>query len=193
MVVWADIAAERFLELLPHHSRVLDIGSGSSKSEFARMCEGAFHQYVPFDWANGDDWESPALRRSYQQAFDGVWMSHSLEHMLDTHTALKRLHTVCKPGGLICITVPPMKPQIVGGHVSLWNAGMLLYRLVMAEFDCSHARVKTYGYNVSVILNRQRIELPKLNRDIGDIELLAQYFPMPVRQGFDGRIDEVDW
>ena len=90
-------------------------------------------------------------------------------------------------------SVPPLKHQIVGGHVSLWNAGLLLYRLILAGFDCSNAAVKSYGYNISVVVRRRNIQLPKLIRDSGDIAQLSAYFPKPVNHGFDGRIDELNW
>ena len=89
--------------------------------------------------------------------------------------------------------MPPMKDAIVGGHVSLWNAGMLIYRLVLAGFDCRQAAVKTYGYNISVVVRKRVAHLPELAMDAGDIERLAQFFPMPVAQDFDGRISQLNW
>ena len=101
--------------------------------------------------------------------YDCIWCCHILEHQLNTNLFLKKVHSDLKENGIFAVTVPPMKPQIVGGHVTLWNAGLLLYNLVMANFDCSKPIIKSYGYNISVIIQKKTIELPKdLNYDCGD-------------------------
>ena len=50
---------------------------------------------------------------------------------------LGKIRNVVKEGGLVGIVVPPRKPFITDGHVSLWNAGLVVYHLVLAGFDCS--------------------------------------------------------
>jgi hypothetical protein len=85
-----------------------------------------------------------------------VWCSHVLEHQPNAGLFLAKLIRDCRDGGILAITVPPAKTEIVGGHVSLWNAGLLLYRLALTGIDCRDARVKTYGYNVSVIVRASR-------------------------------------
>jgi hypothetical protein len=97
------------------------------------------------------------------------------------------------PAGIIAITVPPAKHQIVGGHVTIWNAGLLLYNLIIAGNDCRLAAVKSEGYDISVIAPKVPIRLPNLRRDVGDIETLQGYFPLAAKQGFDGRISELNW
>ena len=190
--MYGDKAAEIFLQSLRPQSRVLDIGAGREKG-FKRLLEQAGHEHVPLDIGQGEDWEGD-IRPSHSRAYDGVWMSHVLEHLMDTHQALTKIHTVIKDQGVIGITVPPLKHEIVGGHVSLWNAGLLLYRLVLAGFDCSKAAVKTHGYNCSVVLRRNPVDLPALNHDHGDIEALAQYLPIRVQgDSYDGQIAEVNW
>lgn len=130
-----------------------------------------------------------------KDGFDLVWTSHVLEHQMNTLTFLQCLKTDLKEGGWLVTTVPPLKPQIVGGHVTLWNAGLLLYNLVMAGFDCSKAKIKKYDYNISVIIQKRSVELPdNLHYDIGDIEKLAEFFPPPYRkQAFNGDIAEYNW
>lgn len=127
------------------------------------------------------------------EKYDLIWCSHTLEHQLNVHTFLKKVSFDLKPGGYFAVTVPPLKNEIVGGHVSLWNPGLLLYNLILAGFDCSKAMVKTYGYNISVIVKYKPIVLPDLKMDFGDIETLAKYFPMPVTNGFNGQIEELNW
>lgn len=126
--------------------------------------------------------------------YEAIWASHVLEHQLDVQRFLALLHDRLIEGGVLAITVPPRKPQIVGGHVSLWNAGLLLYRLVLAQFDCSRARVRQYGYNISVIVQKRTVDLPELVCDHGDIEALRAYFPVQVdNDSFNGDIEKLNW
>lgn len=125
--------------------------------------------------------------------FDAIWASHVLEHQPDVHRFLTKTFLDLKDNGILAITVPPMKHAIVGGHLALWNAGLLLYNLIVAGFDCANASVLTYGYNISVIVRKKAATLPVLSRGKGDIETLAPFFPIPVHQGFDGRIERVNW
>lgn len=72
-----------------------------------------------------------------------------------------------------------MKQEIVGAHVSLWNPGLLLLRLVLAGFDCSEASVLVYGYDISVVLKKKTIkesDLAELSHDRGDLLILKNIF-----------------
>ena len=83
---------------------------------------------------------------------------------------------------MLCVTVPPAKQRISGGHVSLWNAGLLLYHLVLAGFDCSQAETMRYDYNVSVIVKKRTIDvLNRLVFDAGDISTIRPYLPENLR------------
>lgn len=124
---------------------------------------------------------------------DAIWCCHVLEHQRNVGAFLEKCYRDLRPRGWLAITVPPMKPEIVGGHLTLWNAGLLLYNLILAGFDCREASVKTYGYNVSVIVQKSPAFLPELKMDFGDIEAIAHCFPVPVCNGFDGNIAEVNW
>lgn len=124
---------------------------------------------------------------------DGIWASHVLEHMPNVGAFLEKCFDDLRDGGLLAVTVPPAKHNIVGGHVSLWNEGLLLYRLILAGFDCRAARVGVYGYNISVLVRKVPAALPALAMDGGDIERLARFFPIPVQQGFNGQIGNVRW
>jgi hypothetical protein len=53
--------------------------------------------------------------------------------------------------------------------------------------------VKRYGYNISVIVQKKEANLPVLKYDFGDIEALSEFFPMPVTNGFNGDIEELNW
>jgi hypothetical protein len=123
-----------------------------------------------------------------------------LEHQPDVNAFLRGVWEALDPGGVLAITVPPAKAKIVGGHLSLWNAGLLLYHLVLAGFDCRHARVKRYRYNISVIVQKEglvrEVDPRSLKWDKGDLKALKEYFPPGLKwngDSFDGDIEELNW
>lgn len=124
---------------------------------------------------------------------DITWASHVLEHQLNTNLFLKKLRSETKTGGYTCITVPPLKHEIVGGHVNLWNAGLLMYNLVLAGFNCKHANIKQYKYNITVIAKAEDFTLPELHYDAGDVEKLKPWLPDFCTEPFDGNIQEWNW
>lgn len=129
------------------------------------------------------------------QEFDCVWASHVLEHQLNINEFLRKCFRLTKNEGIFAVTVPPAKPNIVGGHVSVWNAGLLLYNMILAGFDCSEAHVKKYGYNISVVVEKRERPPVMLKFDRGDIDILAPYFPkgLNVKENFNGDIQEHNW
>ena len=171
---------------------VLDIGCGRCKYSDKFIQNGKTVTATDFSALKDYVIEGDYGQLHFDQ-HDAIWCSHVLEHQVDTHTFLKKLVSECKEGGVIAITVPPLKNQIVGGHVSLWNAGLLLYRMILSGLDCSQAKVGTYGYSISVVTQKKSIQLPQLTFGGGDIEKLSQYFPMPVKQGFDGHKLNINW
>lgn len=187
----APDALALFLESLSAKpgSRVLDVGSGSG--EHAVIIQDAGHRVETCDLIDGVNY---MIRPTRPQSYDGIWCSHVLEHQTNPGDFLRKLRTDLKPGGLLAVTVPPLKHQIVGGHVTLWNAGILLYQLILAGFDCQDAAIKRYDYNISVLLRRRDIvDMPALRMDSGDINKLARFFPFPVGEGFDGNLREHQW
>lgn len=185
----ADKCLDKCL-LLDIHS-VLDVGSGTGIH--ANEFQAAGKDVTTISMVPTADHIGDYLDVDFAQAFDLVWASHVLEHQPNPNQFLKKCYRDIKDGGYFAVTVPPWKPQIVGGHLNFYNAGLLLYHLIMAGFDCSKAMVKTYGYNISVIVQKRLAKLEGLHMDSGDIDKLAKYFPLPVRQGFDGNIAEVNW
>ncbi len=130
----------------------------------------------------------------FKKQFDCIWACHVLEHQFNPNFFLKKMNNDLKENGLLCITVPPLKRSIVGGHYSLWNAGLLIYNLIMANFDCSNIRIKKYRYNISIILEKKAIELPSnLPADIGELEMLKDFAPDFFGQNFNGDIEEYNW
>jgi hypothetical protein len=83
--------------------------------------------------------------------------------------------------------------RVVDGHMTYWNAGVLLYNLILAGFDCKDARVATYNDEVSVLARKVEAGLPRISSDRGEIDRLCKFFPVEVSQGFNGAIDKVNW
>lgn len=193
----SDQAIQRLMKDDIQFKTVLDVGCGSGIH--TKMFRDAGYDVTAVDhqalcdnivMPYGIDYDA-----HMDKQYDLVWTSHVLEHQMNTHTFLSCLKADLKEGGWLCTTVPPLKHQIVGGHVTLWNAGLLLYNLVMSGFDCSKSKIKSYDYNITVIIQKKSIDLPKnLHWDIGDIEKLSAYFPAPYnRQSFNGQITEHNW
>ena len=177
---------------LPEVLTVLDVGSGDGvhakiMREHAKVVD-TISLREPADYvADFMTWDSE------KSDYDALWVCHVLEHQTNPGEFLRQCKRRLRPGGYLAVTVPPLKHAIVGGHVTLWNAGLLLYQLILAGFNCRAARVGTYGYNISVIVRNVTAELPKLANDNGDIELLAPFFPMPVEHGFNGEVRDIAW
>lgn len=177
---------------VPRVRSILDVGSGTGAHaavmrNFAKVVTTISLQ-EPADHV-GDflEWEGQP------GSFDAVWACHVLEHQPNVGSFLAACRRQLRDGGVLAVTVPPAKHFIVGGHVTLWNAGLLLYNLILAGFDCRNAMVGTYGYNISVIVEKGRMELPPLAFDHGDITRLAEFFPVPVTEGFDGQLPDIGW
>lgn len=178
----ADQALEKLLTL--PFSTVLDLGAGEGKH--TEIFEKAGKAVISITYENGD-----FLTKDLGK-FDCIWASHVLEHQPNPNLFLKKCFNDLNENGILAVTVPPLKNLIVGGHVTLWNPGILLYQLVLAGFDCSKASVKTYGYNISVIVRKISFEMPKLNFDHGDLNKLKAFFPVEVKNDcFE--VKEVNW
>lgn len=191
-------------KLLRDHAfeTVLDVGSGEGAHARVFRAHGKtvtaldFGTSLYFEKAAAHD-EAPIvgdfLALPEDRRWDCVWASHVLEHQPDPGRFLAKCRALLAPEGVLAITVPPLKHQIVGGHLTLWNAGLLLYQLCFAGFDCREAEIRSEGNDVSVILrNRARPEVP-LDYDTGDVARLAPWLPPFCEEGFDGRVARWNW
>lgn len=179
-----------FLASLKPPERVLDIGGGREGSELEQI-EEAGHEVRVWDVASGDGLYGP----NGMGQFDAVYCSHTLEHMRNPGLSLEAMYANLKTGGLLGIAVPPRKDEIVDGHVTLWNAGLLLYQMVLAGFDCSDAGVKTEGYNCMVLVRKHKAGFSPqaLTYHTGDLQRLSAYFPFRIKSPFQGVIKEHNW
>ncbi|WP_339816150.1 class I SAM-dependent methyltransferase [uncultured Imperialibacter sp.] len=188
---------------------VLDVGSGEGLHSDVFLKAGKvvtsidYGDSVYFKKKRGDQECIVAdfNEHKFETQFDCLWCSHVLEHQVDVQRFLTNAHNNLKEGGVLAVTVPPLKHVIVGGHVSLWNAGLLLYRLVLAGFNCKDASVLCYGYNISVVVVKDSVDVSnKIEYDSGDIRKIKNYLPNGIKfhsnavdDLFYGRIHKLNW
>lgn len=202
------VRGERILQelLTREFQTVLDIGAGALEHSSILIDAGKTVDTCDFgtsDYARVRR-ASTQVRKEYigdfndlefPDKYDAVWCSHILEHQVNPNLFLRKLHTVVKDDGIIAIVVPPRKPFIVDGHVSLWNAGLLMYHLVLAGFDCSRdVWIRQYDYNIGVIVRKRNIPPDVFPRDLcmdtGDLQKLVKFFPadLDMSKGSNGDI-----
>ena len=174
---------------------VLDIGSWNG--EQAQYLRAKGFEVTTIDMNVNADISGNYLETELEP-FDCVWCSHVLEHQPNVGLFLSKCFNDVKEGGLFAVTVPSIKKYeggtiVVDGHLTYWNAGNLIYNMILAGFDCSQARVGTYNDEVSVIVKKVRAVLPTLTGDRGELDRLAKFFPFPVRQGFNGYVEKCNW
>lgn len=135
---------------------------------------------------------------SLHGAFDVVWVSQVLEHQLDAQAFLKRVVSLCKEGGLIVLGLPVIKTQVVGGHVSLWTAGLVFMHLVHAGVDCTDARVNSENAAFHVFVTKRTIsETLPWEYVYGDVDRASPYLPYVngkrLGERFHGEIAYLNW
>ena len=200
------LADQAFKKLLKDYKfkTVLDVGYG--EGNHAKKFLEAGKKVTAVDYnpncnidADGIDIINIDFNNSFigDAPFDCIWCSHVLEHQFDPRKFLSKIAENVKEGGIVAITVPPVKNQIVGGHLSWWNAGKLLYMLILSGFDCSDAKIKAYGYNISIIFVYKPIKKfnwGSLRYNKHDLRKLKAFFPFPMKElFFDGNIKELNW
>ncbi len=169
---------------------VLDVGSGGGQAAKAFAGKGRLvtcidlgrsvyfqgsklnSSDVQIRFVKGDFLKLPA-----QQTYDLIWASHILEHQANVGLFIKKLLEYCHSSSLLCITVPVSDHRLVGGHLTLWTPGLLVYNLVINGIDCRESRVIEDGREFSVVVPAKLAKLPDLDFDSGDIERLKAYFP----------------
>lgn len=169
---------------------VIDIGCGNGRH--SNLLKKAGKTVLSVDLTNSyeDAYVADYMSVPFPKA-DLIWCSHVLEHILNVQHFLQKTRNECSQ--YIAITVPPAKHNIVGGHVTIWNAGMVMYNLILAGYDCSEAKIKQCGYNITVIAKTRPISTLNLKYDNGDIETLKEWFPKGHDfHGFDGNIKELN-
>jgi hypothetical protein len=116
-----------------------------------------------------------------------IWCSHVMEHLLDIDGFINRLSEVMEHSkAILYLTVPPMKPELVGGHLTLWTPLLLCYNFIVRGWDLSEAELLVDTYDITLITKFKQRPYENLVYDSGDIETLSTYFPCGVYQGVNG-------
>lgn len=118
--------------------------------------------------------------------YDLIFSSHTVEHNTNTEEFLRSFFKFAKPGGTFCIIWPPPKPQIVGGHVHVFNLGLMLYNIVRIGVDCRNVKLVRKGYNLCIMGEVNFFDLPELTYNRFEIAALGKWFPFAAKQGFNG-------
>ena len=108
---------------------------------------------------------SSAIRADYMshefaEPFDCLWISHVLEHQLQPHDFLQKAHGDLRKAACWRSRCRRLSTTSSAGTFA-GNLGLLLYHLILAGFDCSQARCRRYDYNISVVVKKHTIDVPR--------------------------------
>ncbi|RPI39743.1 MAG: class I SAM-dependent methyltransferase [Betaproteobacteria bacterium] len=175
---------------------VLDIGSGAG--EHARFLRHFGKQVFAVDRVAGADYVGDFNTLVLDRQFDVVWCSHVLEHQRNVGAFLEKIFAALKDDGILALTVPcHPRERLIAGHLTVWNAGLLCYNLVLAGFDCSEAKL-LQTFELGLIVRKRkagRAELGHYDPGLAGDELdrLGRFFPFPVSQGCNAEVYEANW
>ncbi len=190
---------------------VLDIGSGEGlhanvlKNHNKLVTTIDYGASIYFQAAKGEEEAAKNViiadfnEYNFTSKYDAVWCSHVLEHQPNPNIFLTKIYSLLNDDGVLAITVPPARNTMSGGHLTNWNAGLLLYNLVLAGFDCRDASILKYGYNISVIVKKAPAVHPNLSYDSGDLRKIknclpnVKFFPTENDDLFSGNIFKINW
>ena len=180
---------------------ILDVGAGSC--EHAELMEEYGKNVTALDLGKSIYYKDKknnlkVLRKNFfdyepKNKFDALWASPIFEHQPECGLFSRKISKIVKPNGLIAITVPPPTTMILGGHLNSFNAGYLMYHLVINGINCKNCSILRDGYNVSTIVRNVSISPKDLSMDNGDIDRLRLFFPKFVKEPFNGNIRKWNW
>lgn len=140
--------------------RMLDVGGGHGIH--ARFFRSKGLEVDIVDMQEGD--EPLTFKGDYMdylpaRPYDVIWSSHVLEHVPNVGNFLSKMYNELHIGGYLAVTVPPIREERMAfTHLSFWNCGMLLLNASLAGFDPRTARLASFGYNVSLIIQKTKTE-----------------------------------
>jgi hypothetical protein len=80
-----------------------------------------------------------------------------LQRQADPQAFLRLLRSQLAEGGVLALSVPAMRYPLVGGDLSIWSAGLVLYHLVLAGFDCRNVKLLPQDERIFVLLTSKII------------------------------------
>jgi hypothetical protein len=171
----SDQALTKFMAQAPRSQEILNIG-GLDTDPHTKIMRKARFEVVTVNVIEPANIVCPYLN-AYTRGQSAIWCSHCLEHQLNPGEFLQKLFFDLEEDGLLALTVPPPKTQIVGGHVTAWNDAVLIHQLIMAGFDCKRADVWRYGYNISAVMRKRSRPEIQWKMSKADLPALIKYTP----------------
>lgn len=167
--VRSQYALDKFIEVCRANNvsgRCLDLGCGNGLYYHKLVGAGVFDRVTGMDLDPaskeriGEDFISADfVTHDFGEPLDAIWCAHVLEHLRNPGEFIDKIRSCLRPGGVLCLSVPPFRQRITVGHVTQWTPGLLLLNLAKAGFDCSDIKIKQQGYNIAAVLvNRDGIE-----------------------------------
>ncbi len=179
-----------------HHGEfrtVLDIGAGAG--EHGRFFKLFGKEVYSVDLHESADYVGDFMSCAFDRTFDVVWCSHALEHQRNIGAFLEKIYDVLADDGILAISVPVhTRDKFVSGHITSWNAGLLIYNLVLAGFDCSKAAF-AQDYDLCLLVRKRAATGGDIRSPAGydHVQSLARYFPFPVVDGANAEVRLHDW
>lgn len=126
--------------------------------------------------------------------FDAILMSHILEHTSNVGLFLEKAYSLLHDDGWLFVMVPPYKKNVVGGHITNgWNMGQLMYNLLWSGFNIKNGHFISYGYNICAFVQKYNTKPKILQSYHGNLQMVEDYWPMKIYQGFNGNIEQINW
>ena len=213
-------SGDYFLEYTNHYEfqTILDIGLGDATSTDYFIDKGKqltangmyIQSYIPTETYDklSDACtliEADFLSKEFDKKlgsikFDAIWASHVLEHTRNPGLFLDKIFCLLKNEGVLFLIIPPLHTDLLGGHVTIWTPGLIMYNLILTGFDCRSVRVKNLSSSVAFFLEkhdiRDQVDQLNLVQDFGDLHKpkLAQFFPLDIEHGADGNsFHDINW
>lgn len=154
--------------------------------------------------------ESDLSRLPFEDGeLESIWASYCLEHMEDPLSVLREWRRVLRPRGILAVSVPPYKSEVVGRHVFTgWNVGQLMLTLLRTGYNIRDGAFARHEWNIFAVVCREE-HPPQLQPND---EILCQYcdlFPPQIQEAigqrkfinpfgetissFEGEIKQLGW
>lgn len=190
-------------KLNPKFTSILDVGTGRGEiaEYFIKKGKDVYSTTLCPESYNRSSLVNPVICdiEKLQEVFgdnrfDVVWMWNVLEHVPNLKISLNNVYSVLKDDGYLMMTVPEFENYVNGGHMTQgWNIGYLMYVLLVHGFDIKNGKFIHCNRQIVALVKKGEIPNVELRQDHGDINLLKDYFPIDVFDGFNGKIKSVNW